>query len=268
MDKTLQGLLKPVRALFSFRLNFFQFQVFSRSPVWLWIFPLSAETRALFPLVLNFNEKNLGSYAYTSLSQPMDLHAFTVCMHVLPQVEGIHTVLSYSSNGNDNELMISIGEDRDQREVGLWIGNEFVNLPHNVKSHEWTNYCITWSTHTGGAQLWVNGLVGEQRYLKSSYTISPGGVFILGKDQDGLLGISNSDGFVGKMTDVNVWDYVLTTANIRDQKSCERNSTVVGNVFSWGTTELSLYGGVQLDNQYRCFWTPSAGSVFMSFNLY
>ncbi len=170
----------------------------------------------------------------------------------LPQVEGVHTVISYSSNGNDNELMISIGEDRDAREVGLWISNEFVNLPHNFRSRDWSNCCITWSSHTSGTELWINGMVGEQRYLKSGYTISPGGVFILGKDQDGLLGISNADAFVGKMTDVSVWDYVLTTGDIRDQMSCERNGTAVGNVFSWGTTKLSLYGGMQLDSQYRC----------------
>lgn len=211
-----------------------------------------SEPRGLFPLVLDFHERNSGSYALARLSHPMDLDAFTVCMHVLPQVEGVHTVMSYSSNGNDNELMISITEDRTGREVGLWIGNEFVNLPHNYRTQAWANYCITWSSHTGGAELWINGMVGEQRYLKSGYTISPSGVFILGRDQDGLLGISNADAFVGKMTDVNLWDYVLTTADIRDQMSCERNGTAVGNVLSWGTTKLSLYGGVQLDSQYRC----------------
>ncbi|XP_032376469.1 carbonic anhydrase 6 [Etheostoma spectabile] len=214
--------------------------------------PHRHEPHGLFPLVLVFPEKNSGSYALARLSHPMELDSFTVCMHVLPQLEGVHTVISYASNGNDNEMMISISEDRDAREVGLWIGNEFVNLPHNFKSHDWANFCITWRSHTGGAELWINGMVGEQRYLKSGYTISPGGVFILGKDQDGLLGISNADAFVGKMTDVNIWDYVLTTASIRDQMSCETNSTMVGNVFSWGTTKLSLFGGMQLDSQYRC----------------
>ncbi|KAL3974348.1 hypothetical protein ACER0C_022974 [Sarotherodon galilaeus] len=214
--------------------------------------PTRYETGSLFPLVLNFQEKDSGSYALASLSHPMDLDAFTVCMHVLPQIEGVHTVISYSSNGNDNELMISLGEDRDAREVGLWIGNEFVNLPHNFKPKDWANYCVTWSSHTGGAELWINGRVGEQRYLRSGYRIRSGGVFILGKDQDGLLGIFNADAFVGKMTDVNVWDYVLSTADIRDQMQCMNNSTVVGNVFSWGNTKLSMYGGVQLDSQYRC----------------
>lgn len=212
--------------------------------------PTRHESRALFPLVLNFQEKNSGSYALARLSHSMDLNSFTVCMHVLPQVEGFHTVISYSSNGNDNELMITI--DNRETEVGLWIGNEYMNLPYKAKAHDWANYCITWSSHTGGAQLWLNGMVGDERYLKSGYTISPGGVFILGKDQDGLMGLSNEDAFVGKMTDVNVWDYVLTTADIRDQMSCESNSTAVGNVLSWGTTKLSLYGGVTLDGQYRC----------------
>lgn len=200
--------------------------------------------------MLDFQDKNSGSYAVAHLSQAMELISFTVCMHVLPQMDDVGTVISYSSNGNDNELMISIR--RDAREVDLWIGNEFVNLPHNFRSHDWANYCITWSSSTGGAELWINGMVGEQRYLKSGYTISPGGVFVVGRDQDGYLGITNENAFVGKMTDLNLWDYPLTTADIRDQMSCERNSTTVGNVLSWGTTKLSMYGGVQLDNQYRC----------------
>lgn len=209
--------------------------------------PSKHDSRRRFPLVLDFQEKNYGSYALARLSQPTDLDQFTVCMHVRPESDGVNTALSYSNNGVENELMISIAS-----EVGLWIGNEFVNLPHNHRGRDWTNYCVTWSSNTGGAELWVNGMVGEQRYLKSGYSVSPGGVFVLGKDQDGLLGISNSDAFVGKMTDVNVWDYVLSTADIRDQMSCESNSTVVGNVFSWGTSPLSLYGGVQLGAQYRC----------------
>ncbi|KAM8829717.1 carbonic anhydrase 6 [Synchiropus picturatus] len=213
--------------------------------------PTKHESQALFPLVLNFDVQDYSSYALARLDHQMALDSFTACMHVLPQVEGVHTVLSYSSNGNDNELMISISDGRVGKEVGLWIGNEFVNLPHNFRSQGWTNFCVTWSSHTGGAELWINGMVGEQRYLKSGYTLAHGGIFILGKDQDGYLGISSSDAFAGKMTDVNVWDYVLTMADIRDQMSCE-NTPPVGNVFSWGTTKMSLYGGVQLDGQYRC----------------
>ncbi|KAJ3586725.1 hypothetical protein NHX12_013119 [Muraenolepis orangiensis] len=206
------------------------------------------EVRAPSSLVLNFAERNAGSYALARLHHPMNLHAFTACMHVWPQPGAVHTVLSYSSTDNDNELMINVGH-----EVGLWIGNEFVNLPHSLQSQDWANYCITWSSTNGVAELWIDGLVGEeQQFLRSGYSVSPGGVFILGKDQDGFLGISDSDAFVGRMTDVNVWDYVLSAAEVREQMTCERNTTLTGNVFSWGSTPLSLYGGVQLDNDNRC----------------
>ncbi|XP_043978335.1 carbonic anhydrase 6 [Gambusia affinis] len=213
--------------------------------------PSKYEHGELFPLVLNFEDRNSVSYALAPLHR-MDLDAFTVCMHVLLGAPGVHTVISYSSGGRDNELMVSISEDTNAREVGLWIGDEFVNMPHSFTTQDWTNYCVTWSSHSGGVDLWINGRVGEQRHLQSGHSINLAGAFVLGKDQDGVLGISDSDAFVGKMTDVNVWDYVLTTAEIRDQFVCGRNSTVVGNVLSWGSSRFKMYGGVQLDNQYRC----------------
>lgn len=201
--------------------------------------------------MLGFQPSNDISYALAHVSHP-NMNALTVCLHVLLAEQDTHTVLSYTSDEHENEIAVSISADGGSGEVGLWIGNEFVNLPYGVQADGWTNYCVTWSSQAGGAQVWINGLVGEQRYLKSGYSVSLSGVFILGRDQDGLLGIRSSNAFAGKMTDVNVWDYVLSTADIRDQRSCDGNGTVVGNVLSWGTTRLSLYGGVELDGQYRC----------------
>lgn len=211
----------------------------------------SSEHTGLFPLVLNFQHSNDISYALAHVSHPR-LNAFTVCLHLLLEHPGSQTVLSYASSEQENEVAISLSADGGAREVGLWIGNEFVNLPHSFQAHAWTNYCVTWSSQTGGAELWINGMVGEQRNLKRGHSVSLSGAFVLGVDQDGLLGISSSNAFVGKMTDVNVWDYILSTAGIRDQMSCEGNGTAVGNVLSWGTTRLSLYGGVELDGPYRC----------------
>lgn len=163
-------------------------------------------------------------------------------MHSRP----VHTVLSYSSAGHDNELMITMGY-----EVGLWIGNVFVNLPHDLRTDSWAHYCVTWASHNGGAELWVNGIVGEEQYLQAGYKVMPGGIFILGKDQDGYLGISDSDAFVGRMTDVNMWDYVLTQDDIQEQMRCESNAGK-GNVLSWGITHMSFYGGVQLETEHKC----------------
>lgn len=176
----------------------------------------------------------------------MSLKSFTACMNVRTPLINFLTVLSYSTSSIDNELMITLGN-----EVGLWIGNQYVNLPFDRQPSDWTNYCFTWASHTGGAELWVNGLVGQERYIQASYTISPGGSLILGKDRDGFIGISAMDAFVGYMTDVNVWDYVLTADEIGEQMLCS-NEKVKGNVMSWGITQLSLYGGVQLQAEQVC----------------
>ncbi|KAL2103612.1 hypothetical protein ACEWY4_000480 [Coilia grayii] len=207
----------------------------------------SKRPRALYPLVLHFPERNTGTYAVAHLTHPMNLQSFTACMGVRTQLPSdTHTVFSYSTGEHDNELVLMLGQD-----VGLWLGNEFINLPHELRAQDWAHYCVTWASHTGGAELWINGMVGEERYLRAGYTLIPGGMLILGKDQDGYLGISDQDAFVGHMTDVNIWDYVLSADEIREQMSCE-NTSARGNVLSWGVTQLSLYGGVLLDLDYRC----------------
>ncbi|XP_035238434.1 carbonic anhydrase 6-like isoform X1 [Anguilla anguilla] len=205
--------------------------------------------RVIIPMVLHFTERSVGSYVKVHHGHSMALRSFSVCMHVRTHtsvVHTVHTVLSYSTAGHDNELVVAVGY-----EVGLWIGNEFVNFPHNLQSRGWSSYCLTWASHSGGAELWINGMVGEEQYLRSGYELQPGGTLVLGKDQDGFLGVSDADAFVGQMTDVNVWDYVLSASEIRDQMSCE-SSAFRGNVLSWGVTHLSLYGGVQLEAEHRC----------------
>ncbi|KPP63671.1 carbonic anhydrase 6-like [Scleropages formosus] len=207
---------------------------------------VNSGARVITPLVLQFTERRTESYALVHSTHTMQLQAFTACMHVRIVPGGVHTVLSYSTSTNDNELVISVGY-----EVGLWIGNAFLNFPLDLQSTEWVNYCLTWASHSGGVELSVNGMVGEEQYLQSGYTVQPGGILMLGKDEDGFLGISDMDAFVGHMTDVNVWDYVLSPSEIREQMSCG-NSTMKGNVLNWGVTQLSLYGGVRLVTDNRC----------------
>lgn len=208
---------------------------------------ISPGPSVLYPLVLHFPVRNTDSYALAHLTHPMGLQSFTACMAIRSHQPGNElTIFSYSTPMNDNELVITMGQD-----VGLWIGNEFVNFPHELRTHDWANYCVTWASHTGGAELWINGLVGKEQYLRAGYAVRSEGMFILGKDRDGFLGISDQDAFVGHMTDVNVWDYVLSKEEIREQMSCE-NTKALGNVLSWGVTQLSLYGGVQLVIDHRC----------------
>ncbi|MGH0122385.1 UNVERIFIED_CONTAM: hypothetical protein FKN15_014816 [Acipenser sinensis] len=198
------------------------------------------------PLAFHFTEKSFMSYAQVHLVHSMELRSFTACMHVKAGTTGVHTVLSYSGFQNDNELVISTGV-----EVGLWIGGHFVNFSLNHRSQEVLHYCITWASHSGGAELWVNGVVGEEKHVRRGYVLQSGGTFILGKDQDGILGISESDSFVGHMSDVNIWDYILSSSEIKELMKCS-NVRSKGNVVGWGIHRVDLFGGVRLERDTRC----------------
>ncbi|XP_035245000.1 carbonic anhydrase 6 [Anguilla anguilla] len=202
--------------------------------------------RVLYPLVLYFPEGYPGSYAEVTPMRPMDLLSFTVCMHVRANPETVHTVLSYSCPDRENELAITTGY-----EAGLWIGNQYVNFAGGAVTRDWGHYCVTWASHSGRAELTANGASAAVMNLRPKYDLQPRGTFILGKNRDGLLGVSESDPLVGHLTDVNVWDRVLNSAEIREQMACGVDSPK-GNVLSWGVTPLRLYGGVELKTNYRC----------------
>uniref|UniRef100_A0A8C4RYX8 Carbonic anhydrase n=1 Tax=Erpetoichthys calabaricus TaxID=27687 RepID=A0A8C4RYX8_ERPCA len=202
--------------------------------------------KSIAPLALHFSSKNTDSYAQVHVLHGMMLSAFTVCAHAKTRHEGIQTILSYSGPNYDNELVLSTG-----REVGLWIGGHFISFALNWWAVEWTHYCITWASHSGGAELWINGVVGPEKYIRRGHVIRSGGTFIIGKDQDGLLGFSEIDSFVGHLSDINIWDYVLSATDIRELMKC-RDLGSRGNVIAWGVNKMSLFGGVGVEQDTRC----------------
>ena len=75
--------------------------------------------------------------------------------------------------------------------------------------------------------------------------IRGGGFLVLGQQQDSVGGgFKPIDSFIGEMTDVNIWDHVITDQEItRMSKSC---LTGVGNVYQWRDFKAHLKGSVQI----------------------
>ncbi|XP_041063004.1 carbonic anhydrase 6 [Carcharodon carcharias] len=193
----------------------------------------------------HFSEESLLSYVEIQTLRSMNLSSFTICMRIRTRDFQPRILLSYATEDSDNELTISVGVD-----WGLWIGGHFVNMPLHFSPNEWVHYCVTWRSQSGAAEVWNNGLSGEVNYIKKWYVIKTGGTLLLGKDQDGIEDVL-SDAFIGDITAVNMWDYVLSPSEIRNLMEC-RYRWRKGNVIGWGKSSAALFGGVKLEEDNSC----------------
>ncbi|XP_005986136.1 carbonic anhydrase 6 [Latimeria chalumnae] len=196
-----------------------------------------------FPAFKFLQETTLSFVEVTPL-WTMELNSLTSCMWISTQNEGTKAVFSYAMFETDNELVITVGSD-----VGLWIGGYFVSFPLHHRTEDWVYYCVTWTSNTGLAELWINGIVGKGKLIKKGYTIKPGGTLVLGNDRNDVMG-NYSHGFTGEISHFNVWNYVLSTSEIRRLTQCK--TEMKGNVVGWGTSAMAVFGGVILKIDSSC----------------
>ncbi|XP_030042146.1 carbonic anhydrase 6 isoform X2 [Microcaecilia unicolor] len=192
-----------------------------------------------------FSREHMASYVEVQPLQDLQLNAFTLCFWIKTKNEGSQIVFSYSTRESDNELVVTMGVD-----VGVWVGGQFTNFHLHHNSGEWIHYCLRWASETGITELWVNGVSGREKYIQKGYTIQPGGVLILGKDRDDLLGVF-SNGFTGRMSHVNLWNHMLNSLDMKKLTQC-RHEDLMGNVIAWGRTSMTLSGGVTLEVDSSC----------------
>ncbi|XP_069466133.1 carbonic anhydrase 6 [Ambystoma mexicanum] len=192
-----------------------------------------------------FSSERTASYVELRPNNEMVLQAFTLCLWVRSENKGTKTIFSYSTRSQDNELVVTVGAD-----VGLWVGGHFVDFPLYHQSEHWVHTCVRWTSSTGIADLWTNGLMVKEKNLQKGYVMKGGGVIVLGKDRDDLLGVF-SNGFVGWMSRLHLWRQVLAPADIMLLTQC-RGASAKGDLISWGETAMTMHGGVILEVDSSC----------------
>lgn len=73
-----------------------------------------------------------------------------------------------------------------------------------------------------------------------------GGKVILGQDPDSLLGSFDiKQSFVGEISDVDLWDYVLSDSSIKELTQWKRATHLTcGDVLNWDKAKLIYHGTV------------------------
>jgi len=195
-----------------------------------------------------FPSRSVENYAIKVNAVGSNLSAFTICLFVKPKYtaqEGAQCVYSYATPGVDNAIYFCLTDPKIDLHVGY---GDRITTNVTVEKNRWHHICFTWVSANGGWQLYKNGqLVDNGTGKSTSYVILSGGTAVIGQDQDSVGGgFQMRDAFgPGEVTELNLWNRVLSASDIADQYA---NCTfTTGLVHSWDQFKYGINGSVQVE---------------------
>ncbi|XP_058510538.1 chromobox protein homolog 6 [Solea solea] len=190
---------------------------------------------------LSFPTRTNYMYAVVKHSLPK-LRAFTLCLWLRPTEGGIGTPLSYAVPEQPNELVLLQGLHTPTE---MLINDKVAQLPLNLTRGSWQHICVSWSQKGGAWQAYQGGkLRGEGHALAAGHHIRPGGELLLGQEQDSLGGgFDSSQALVGELSQVGLWDRVLSSSQVASLSRCGR--VTQGNVVPWTENGVKVYGATK-----------------------
>ncbi|KAM9454939.1 serum amyloid P-component-like [Clarias gariepinus] len=169
----------------------------------------------------------------------------TVCLRVFSDISRFQSPFSLSLPSCDNAFSIF----KENHVYILNILNEGQNFwglkdEYNV----WNSVCATWDASTGLAQVWVNGIPSSRKGIKAGGSLTGIPKIILGQEQDSYGGhFDAAQSFVGMLTDVHMWDSVLSPDQIAYYS--HGGQFTPGNVINWNSLEFSTNGYVVVESK-------------------
>ncbi|XP_040893239.1 uncharacterized protein LOC121181369 [Toxotes jaculatrix] len=207
-------------------------------------------TEPSFPdgFVLSFPMRT--NYMYGLVRKEItEMYAFTACVWLKAKEGGIGTPFSYSVPGQPNELVLLQGVHNP---VELLINDKVAQLPLSLPQDEWQHICVSWTLRDGVWKAYQGGkMKGRGEGLAAWHPIKPGGVLILGQEQDTLGGrFDASQALVGELSQFNLWDRVLKPAEVAALAEC--SSSALGNIAPWTDHDVDVYGGATKESLDPC----------------
>uniref|UniRef100_G1PY04 Neuronal pentraxin 2 n=1 Tax=Myotis lucifugus TaxID=59463 RepID=G1PY04_MYOLU len=182
------------------------------------------------------------NYLYGKVKKTLpELYAFTICLWLRSSASpGIGTPFSYAVPGQANEIVLI---EWGNNPIELLINDKVAQLPLFVSDGKWHHICVTWTTRDGMWEAFQDGeKLGTGENLAPWHPIKPGGVLILGQEQNGVLrGHRATQAFVGELSQFNIWDRVLRAQEIVNIANCSTN--MPGNVIPWVDNNVDVFGG-------------------------
>ncbi|XP_061701808.1 chromobox protein homolog 6 [Syngnathoides biaculeatus] len=188
---------------------------------------------------LSFPSRTNYMYAVVKQSIPK-LTAFTLCLWLRPTEGGIGTPVSYAVPEQPNELVLLQGL---RTPTELLINDKVARLPLNISRGNWQHVCVSWNQKGGEWQAYQGGkLRGEGHGLAADHDVRPGGVLILGQEQDSLGGgFDSTQALVGELSQMALWNRVLSADQVASLARC--GMLTQDSVAPWIEHGVEVYGG-------------------------
>ncbi|KAM6220072.1 C-reactive protein-like [Rhynchocyon petersi] len=178
------------------------------------------------------------------LKQPLD--AFTVCLHVYADrsLTRSYGIFSYATRKQANEIVILWSKNGGYI---LIVGGarELFKFPEGSAAP--AHICASWESASGIVEFWVDGQPMMRKSLKKGYSVGSKANIILGQEQDSFGGGFNiNQSLVGEIGDVNMWDFVLSPAQV---KAVYSRGTMSPTVLDWRALTYETQGEVFIKPQ-------------------
>ncbi|XP_041430345.1 mucosal pentraxin-like [Xenopus laevis] len=161
----------------------------------------------------------------------------TVCLKCHTDLARTYTLFSLATSSKYNDFLMFHYTNR----FSIYVGNQqlFFNIPSTV---ELRSICVSWGSLSGEVVLWINGNPYPRKMFMKGYRVGANPIIIIGQEQDNYGGgFDASQSFVGEISDVHMWDRVLSSQDLMDVLY---NSNISGNVINWQNLTYETKGEV------------------------
>ncbi|KAJ6669489.1 hypothetical protein lerEdw1_000037 [Lerista edwardsae] len=145
------------------------------------------------------------------------------------------TPISYAvENGSDNAFLLT-----DYNGWVLYVnGKESITDCPSVNDGNWHHIAVTWTAANGAWRVYIDGKLSD----------GGGGALVLGQEQDQKgEGFNPAESFVGSISQLNIWDYILSPEQVKSLAISCPEELQKGNVLAWPDFLPGVVGRVKID---------------------
>ncbi|OCT68882.1 mucosal pentraxin [Xenopus laevis] len=154
--------------------------------------------------------------------------SLTVCLKSHTSLTRDYSLFSLATETKENDFLLF--QEKKNKRFSVSIGNQdlYFDIPGSSAVR---SICVSWDSLTGDVVVWVNGNPSPRKIFMKGYRVNANPIIIIGQEQDSYGGkFDAAQSFVGEISDVHMWDRVLTSQELMQALY---NKDLAGNVINW-----------------------------------